>query len=131
MVSEDYRRHPSCFTKRVVTYRDGERVSRTTKVCRWLEPDWRHGAGECSTVRLLSFEVSPLIVSSPVSALTAGRVATRLSPTDRVSIGWGKPTLRMDCFGPGDAEVLFANGSHLGFSATSRAVCSTWHLGIC
>ncbi len=34
MVSEDYRRHPSCFTKRVVTYRDGERVSRTTKVCR-------------------------------------------------------------------------------------------------
>jgi hypothetical protein len=34
MVSEDYRRHPSCVTKRVVTYRDGERVSRTTKVCR-------------------------------------------------------------------------------------------------
>ena len=34
MVSEDYRRHPSCFTQRVVTYRDGERVSRTTKVCR-------------------------------------------------------------------------------------------------
>jgi|APAra7269096613_1048513.scaffolds.fasta_scaffold10632_4 hypothetical protein len=35
LVREDYRRHPAgCFTKRVVTYRDGERVSRTTKVCR-------------------------------------------------------------------------------------------------
>jgi hypothetical protein len=34
MVHEDYRRHPSCFTKRVTTYRYGERVTRTTNVCR-------------------------------------------------------------------------------------------------
>ncbi|MFK0332666.1 hypothetical protein ACIQUB_16185 [Rhizobium sp. NPDC090275] len=34
MVRDDYRRHRSCSTKRVVTYRHGERVVRTTKVCR-------------------------------------------------------------------------------------------------
>ncbi|MBB3660706.1 hypothetical protein FHX15_005977 [Rhizobium sp. BK650] len=34
MVHEEVRRHPECTTKRVTTYRYGERVTRTTNVCR-------------------------------------------------------------------------------------------------